>query len=95
MSVGRSRVSATVDEELLANARRALPGLPDSAVLDRALATLLHEHRAAEFDAAYAVYEEHPLGEPDAWGDLASFREAAVRRPSITASARMPDDDVA
>jgi hypothetical protein len=26
---------------------------------------------------AYAAYDEHPLDEPDAWGDLASFREAA------------------
>jgi hypothetical protein len=76
--MGRTSVSATVDEELLANARRALPGLPDSAVLDRALAALLHQHCAAESDAAYAVYGEYPLGEPDAWGDLASFREAAA-----------------
>jgi hypothetical protein len=33
---------------------------------------------AAEIDAAYASHDEHPLQEPDAWGDLASFREAAV-----------------
>jgi hypothetical protein len=30
-----------------------------------------------EIDAAYASYDEHPLDEPDAWGDLASFRDAA------------------
>ena len=34
-------------------------------------------HRAAELDASYAAYDEHPLHEPDEWGDLASFREAA------------------
>jgi hypothetical protein len=68
-------VSTTVDEELLANARRALPSLPDSALLDRALAALLHQHHASDFDAAY---EKHPLDEDDAWGDLASFREAAA-----------------
>ena len=35
---------------------------------------------AVEVDAAYALaYDEHPLEEPDEWGDLASFREAAGR----------------
>lgn len=76
--MARTRVSTTVDEELLASARRALSPLTDSALLDQALAALLHEHRVAEIDAAYIAYEEHPLGEADAWGDLASFREAAA-----------------
>ena len=31
-----------------------------------------------EIDASYSVYDEHPMEEPDAWGDLASFREAAA-----------------
>lgn len=31
-------------------------------------------------DEAYRKgYGEHPLDEPDAWGDLASFRRAAAR----------------
>jgi hypothetical protein len=34
--------------------------------------------RAAEIDAGYAAYDEHPLEEPDEWGDLASFRRAAA-----------------
>ncbi|HEX3452390.1 MAG TPA: hypothetical protein VHS26_03740 [Solirubrobacteraceae bacterium] len=68
-----------MDEELLENARRALSTLTDAALLDRALTALLDGHRSAEIDAAYAVYDEHPLEEPDAWGDLASFREAAAR----------------
>jgi Arc/MetJ family transcription regulator len=72
-------MSVTVDEELLANARRALAGLPDSAIIDRALAALLRQNHAAKLDAAYALYEKHPLGEADTWGDLASFREAAAR----------------
>jgi dihydroxyacetone kinase DhaKLM complex PTS-EIIA-like component DhaM len=76
--MGRTRVSTTVDEELLASARRRLSMLTDAALLDRALAALMQQHRAAEIDAAYAVYDEHPLGEPDVWGDLASFREAAA-----------------
>jgi len=35
-------------------------------------------HRAAEIDAAYAAYDAHPIEEPDVWGDLAWFREAAA-----------------
>jgi hypothetical protein len=35
-------------------------------------------HRAAEIDLAYAAYDDHPLDEPDEWGDLAAFREAAA-----------------
>jgi hypothetical protein len=38
----------------------------------------MDRHRASEIDTAYTVYDEHPLQEPDAWGDLASFREAAA-----------------
>jgi hypothetical protein len=74
----RVRVSTTVDEELLASARRTLSASTDAALLDRALAALLERHRAVEIDAAYTAYEDHPLQEPDAWGDLASFREAAA-----------------
>jgi hypothetical protein len=47
--------------------------------VDEALTALLARHRAAEVDASYAVYDEHPLDEPDEWGDLASFRRAAAR----------------
>lgn len=34
--------------------------------------------RAAKIDASYAVYDDHPLDEADAWGDLASFRPGAA-----------------
>jgi hypothetical protein len=74
----RMRVSTTVDSELLESARRALASLTDAALLDEALAALLERHRAAEIDAAYVTYDVHPLNEPDAWGDLASFHEAAA-----------------
>jgi hypothetical protein len=30
-----------------------------------------------EVDASYAAYDEAPLDVQDAWGDLASFRDAA------------------
>jgi hypothetical protein len=76
--MARTRVSTTVDGELLASAREAHSALTDAALLDEALAALIARHRAAEINASYAVYDEHPLDEPDAWGDLASFREAAA-----------------
>jgi hypothetical protein len=74
----RVRVSTTVDAELLAEARGLSPDASDAAVLDAALAALVARHRRAEVDASYAAYDEHPLSEPDAWGDLASFRAAAA-----------------
>jgi len=76
--IARIRVSTTVDEDLLKSARSVREGTPDSALLDEAFAALLSKHRAAEVDASYAAYDEHPLTEVDEWGDLASFREAAA-----------------
>lgn len=76
--MARVRVSTTVDAELLADARRHRAGVNDAVLLDEALAALLARHRSAEIDAAYDAYDEHPLDERDAWGDLASFREAAA-----------------
>ncbi len=67
-----------MDEALLADARALRSELNDAALLDEALAALLARHRAAEIDAAYAAYDEHPLDENDEWGDLASFREATA-----------------
>ncbi len=75
--MARVRVSTTVDADLLASARRARAGLPDSALVDEALAALLARNRTAEIDAAYAAYDRDPLGAADEWGDLASFRRAA------------------
>lgn len=76
--MARVRISTTVDEQLLEQARAVKAGAPDSALIDDALAAFLARHRAAEIDAAYASYDEHPLGERDEWGDLASFRAAAA-----------------
>ena len=70
-------MSTTVDERLLENARELRTGLNDAALFDEALAALLARHRSAEIDASYAAYDLHPISEPDQWGDLASFREAA------------------
>jgi hypothetical protein len=74
----RIRVSTTVDESLLQNARSLRSDLNDAALLDEALAALAAKHRATEIDAGYAAYDERPLDEMDEWGDLASFREVAA-----------------
>jgi hypothetical protein len=78
--MARARISTTVDEALLADARRARSTATDAELIDEALAAFLARERAAEIDAEYgAAYAAHPLDEPDAWGDLASFRDAASR----------------
>jgi hypothetical protein len=59
-------------------ARNLRAGITDASLVDEALEALLSLHRAAELDASYAAYDAHPLNEPDAWGDLASFRRAAA-----------------
>lgn len=76
--MARTRVSTTVDDGLLTEARRVTGAPSDAVLLDRALDALLAQHRRAEVDRAYAAYDEHPLDEPDEWGDLASFRAAAA-----------------
>jgi hypothetical protein len=75
--MARVRVSTTVDQSLLDEARRIRSESNDAALLDEALAALLAKYRAAEIDAAYAAYDAKPIDEPDEWGDLASFRKAA------------------
>lgn len=76
--MARARVSTTVDKELLALARSLRSGVTDAVLIDEALRALVARHRAAEIDAAYEAYDAQPLDEPDEWGDLASFREAAA-----------------
>ncbi len=73
----RARISTTVDEQLLAEAR-TLSGSPDAVLMDEALRAFLARNRAANIDATYAAYDERPIEEPDDWGDLASFRDAAA-----------------
>lgn len=75
--MNRIRLSTTVDAELLSNARRVRAGMTDAGLIDEALTALLARHRSAEVDASYAAYDKHPLDEPDDWGDLASWRQAA------------------
>ncbi len=76
--MARTRVSTTVDEHLLSSARELRQGATDAALLDEALGTFVAHNRAAEIDASYGAYDEHPLDRRDAWGDLASFRARAA-----------------
>ena len=72
----RIRVSTTVDEQLLAQARAIAGHATDAALLDQALTALLARHRKGEIDAQYAVYDAQPIDDVDEWGDLATFRGA-------------------
>lgn len=74
----RIRLSTTVDQDLLMQVRALRIGSDDATLIDEALRTLLARQRAAAIDAEdEAAYAKHPVDEADAWGDLASFREAA------------------
>lgn len=75
--MNRTRLSTTVNAELLDRARTIRSGSTDASLIDEALAALLARHRSAELDASYRVYDSHPLDEPDEWGDVASWRRAA------------------
>lgn len=75
--MARTRLRTTVDAALLDEARGARPDLNDARLVDEALQALLARHRAVEIDASYASYDAHPVDEPDASGDLGSFRRAA------------------
>jgi hypothetical protein len=78
--MARTRISTTVDADLLADARKAREGTADSELIDDALAALLARLRSAEIDEAYAAaYTDHPIDETDEWGDLDSFRSAAAQ----------------
>lgn len=81
--MAKVRVSTTVEEDLLRQARDVHGGSTDASLLEAALEALLREHRASEVDRAYAeAYREHPVDEPDAWGNLSSFLDSAARHES-------------
>ena len=78
--LARTRLSTTVDHELLDRARKSRICASDAELIDEALTALQAKHCAAEIGAGYAVaYTAHPIDEPDEWGDLDSFRRAAAR----------------
>jgi len=77
--MARTRLSTTVDPELLETARKLAAGTTDAELIDEALTALLSRYRSVEIDEAYEVaYGDHPIDEADEWGDLASFRDAAA-----------------
>lgn len=76
--MARTRISTTVDSTLLDDARNSGAGSNDAELIDAALSALLERFRRTELDRAYSTaYEAHPIDEPDEWGDLSSFRDAA------------------
>lgn len=78
--MSRTRISTTVSTERIDRARQLAPWGSDAELIDAALAALLRQHRATEIDKAYIQrYAEKPADEPDEWGDISSFREAAAR----------------
>lgn len=77
----RVRLSTTVDPELLEQARALNHGDTDASLVEAALRAFLDAHRRASVDEAYdAAYREHPVGQADEWGDLASFGKAVRGR---------------
>ena len=76
--MARTRISTTVDQQLLESARRLRSGMTDAALVDEALEALLLRHRSAEVDASYAAYDNVPIDGPDEWGNLSTFRQAAA-----------------
>ena len=54
----RTRVSTTVDTDLLDQVRKQMPGAKDHALLDTALVALLAANRPPRVDASYAAYDD-------------------------------------
>ena len=74
--MSRVRISTTVSEELLGQARDVLPDLDDASLFDRALAAVRVVYRAVEVDRSYEAYDDLPLDTEDEWGNLADFLDA-------------------
>jgi hypothetical protein len=78
--MAKTRVSTTVDEDLLNRARAICPDCTDASMIEGALEALLKEHRRTEIEENdRRAYAQHPFDEPDEWGDLTSWGEAARR----------------
>ena len=91
--MNRTRVSTTVDGELMEHARRLRDWPNVATMMDAALTTLVAAHREGEIDAAYEAYDRYPIDEPDAWGSLASFHIANLRHRAETGRGRSPVSD--
>ena len=61
------------------NAREVFTATTDAALLDEALRiTAEKPSRGGDWTRPTRRYDEHPIDEPDEWGDLATFRSAAA-----------------
>jgi hypothetical protein len=76
--MSRVRVSTTVDGDLLAKARQIRSQSNDATLIDEALRSLITSNRSGEIDATYLAYDQFPIDEPDDWGSLDAFRNAAA-----------------
>jgi len=86
--MAKVRVSTTVDQELLDEARACVAGARDSTLVERALRALLASERAAQIDREIDEgYERIPYDTPDEWGSLADFH-AGVREAKSASAAR-------
>ena len=79
--MAKLRLSTTVDEDLLTRARALCPDCTDASMIEGALEALLKDASAGPRSTKLRrrAYAEHPFDEPDEWGDLASWGEAARR----------------
>lgn len=76
----RTRLSTTVDTDLLNEARSTQQTATDAQLIDLALAALLSQWHSTMVDETYAAaYTTTPLDVSDEWGDLESFRNAATQ----------------
>ncbi len=66
--MSRIRISTTVDEYLLEQARST-----SSWQSAAEMQSLVAAHQETQIDDAYQAYEECPVDAPDAWGRLSDF----------------------
>ena len=75
--MSRVKLSTTVDEELLSEARRLHEGMADSALVEAGRAALVRELRDEPLARLYAeAYKRYPADEPDDWGDVRTLLDA-------------------
>lgn len=73
-------MSTTVDSDLLEQARAVEDWKNDATLVEAALRALVKRYHDDEIDDAIRRgYEAHPIDEPDEWGDLASWLDAASK----------------
>lgn len=75
----RTVINASVDTSLLDAVRQGHRDRTDAELLEAGLSALLPTLPVELLEQRYAAaYSAHPIDEPDAWGDLESFRRAAA-----------------